>query len=520
MKVMFIVNSLGINEPLGPMILSSVLKQKGHDTILGDIQGEDVKSKILSWKPDVLACSMMSVDMKDFIKFNDDLRNDIKIFTILGGVHATLEPSCIQDPGIDAICVGEGEDAIIDVVESLEKGKSLEGIPNIKLSEDTPIKMRGLIHDLDTIPFMDRDLVYTYKPQRRFGIKSIWATRGCAYACPYCHNNQLKTLNKGLGRNVRIRSVDSIIRETKELIDNHYVKFIRIGDDMFPSRLNEWVQDFSTRWASEIKIPFYLQLRVELITPEFIECLKRGGLHSVSVSIECYDHQIRNKMLRRKISIDQIERGFKILKRYGVKSYCNTMLGLPFTSLEHDIASVDFNIRVKPDMPDFSIFMPYPGTDLGDYCRTAGIYKPTEENINYGFKTFSPLTCFTSKEKEVQHNLIELAIVALVFPRLRRLILNHLIYWKPNKVFFVIQYIFAVSVLGIVIFPFKRSPFEYVELVYRSFKHYLFDFMSKKLTKQTVEKENEVTVLNMESRRDELKKCLEAMSGRSRSATA
>ena len=44
--------------------------------------------------------------------------------------------------------------------------------------------------------------------------------------------------------------------------------------------------------------------------------------------------------------------------------------------------------------------------------------------------------------------------------------------------------------------------------------------MSKKLTKQTVEKENEVTVLNMESRRDELKKCLEAMSGRSRSATA
>ena len=74
MKVMFIVNDLGVNEPFGPMILSAVLKQKGHETVLGVLKKEDVMQKIFSWQPDMLAFSMMSVDMENMKKFNDKLR--------------------------------------------------------------------------------------------------------------------------------------------------------------------------------------------------------------------------------------------------------------------------------------------------------------------------------------------------------------------------------------------------------------------------------------------------------------
>ena len=42
---MFIVNDLGVNEPFGPMILSAILKQKGHDTTLGVLRKEDVAKK-------------------------------------------------------------------------------------------------------------------------------------------------------------------------------------------------------------------------------------------------------------------------------------------------------------------------------------------------------------------------------------------------------------------------------------------------------------------------------------------
>ena len=131
MRVMFIVNDLGINEPFGPMILSAILKQRGHETTLGVIKKEDVAGKVFSWKPDLLAYSMMSVDMEDMKKFNDALRKKIRIFTLLGGPHATLDRSCVNDPNIDAICVGEGDEAIVDVVNHLERGISLDGIPNI-----------------------------------------------------------------------------------------------------------------------------------------------------------------------------------------------------------------------------------------------------------------------------------------------------------------------------------------------------------------------------------------------------
>ena len=149
MRVMFIVNDLGVNEPFGPMILSAILEKRGHATTLGALQKEDTERKIRAWKPDLLAYSMMSVDMKDMKKFNDTLRRKTNIFTLLGGAHATLDRSCINDPYIDAICVGEGEDAIVDVVEHLENGKSLEGIPNIMVSSDAPLKLRNLIEDFD-----------------------------------------------------------------------------------------------------------------------------------------------------------------------------------------------------------------------------------------------------------------------------------------------------------------------------------------------------------------------------------
>jgi radical SAM superfamily enzyme YgiQ (UPF0313 family) len=518
MRVMFIVNDLGINEPFGPMILSAILKQKGHQTTLGVIQKEDVEKKIASWKPDFLAYSMMSVDMADMKKFNDGLREKTRLFTILGGPHATLDRSCINDPGIDAICVGEGDQAILDVVEYLEKGreKDIEEIPNIMVSENSPIDLRPFIEDMDSLPFMDRELVYAYPFMARFGIKGVWATRGCAFRCPYCFNNRYNRLYKGKGKIVRRRSVDSMIRETRQLADNHRVEFIRIQDDAFILKVDDWVKEFAERWSSEIGIPFYCLLRPESITDELAFYLKKAGCFSICMSIEAGDDGVRNRMLRRQADKEQLENAFRIFKKHKINVYANTMLALPFTSLEHDIASVDFAMKVKPDMPNFSIFMPYPGTDLGDYCQKAGIYNPQEEDIQYGMRNMSPLTCFTERERIAQYNICQLAIVAVKLPFLRNLIINRLIYWRPNKIFFFIHYLFAIRAYGKKIFYFKHTLGEYIDLFIRTIKHYLYDFFQKsqdnKLTQKSSASGSTSRTLKETSRIEELEKCMEAMT--------
>lgn len=518
MKVMFIVNDLGINEPFGPMILSAILKQKGHETTLGVIQKEDVMGKISSWKPDLLAYSMMSVDMEDMQEFNRSLRKKTKIFTLLGGPHATLDRSCINDPDIDAICVGEGDEAIVDVVAYLENGKEkdIEEIPNIMTSEFSRMNLRPFLEDLDNLPFMDRELVYAYPFMARFGIKGVWATRGCAFRCPYCFNNRYNRLYKGKGKIVRRRSVDSMIQETKELINNYRVEFIRIQDDAFVLKADDWLKEFAERWSTEIGIPFYCLLRSESVTDELAYYLKKAGCFSICMSIEAADDEIRNRMLRRPSSKEGLEEAFRILKKHKIHIYANTMLALPFTSLDHDIASVDFAIKVKPDMPNFSIFMPYPGTDLGDYCQQAGIYNPQKDQITYGMRNMSPLTCFTKNEIEAQYNICQLAIIAVKLPFLRNLIVNHFIYWKPNMIFFLIHYLFAIRAYGKKIFYFKHTLGEYIDLFIRTIKHYMYDFFQKGEESGQLQQRRcshaTNTAENILSSTEELEKCMEAMT--------
>ena len=516
MKVMFIVNDLGVNEPFGPMMLSAILRKNGHLTTLGVLKKDDVTKKVASWKPDMLAYSMMSVDMEDMTKFNDSLRKRVKIFTILGGPHATLDRTCVNDSGIDAICVGEGDEAIVEVVAALEKGKSLEGISNIVTSSEPTLKLRHFIEDLDRLPFIDRDLVYAYPEMARFGIKGIWASRGCAFQCPYCFNNRYNQLYKGKGNIIRRRSVDSIIRETTELVANYRVDFIRIQDDVFALRFDDWLREFSERWASEIGIPFYCLLRVEYVTDEMVLCLKKAGCFSICMSTESADDNVRNGMLRRRATKKELENVFAIFKKYKINVYTNTMLGLPFTSIDQDIESVDLYVKVRPEMPNFSIFMPYPGTDLGDYCKREGIYDPGRARISYGMRNMSPLTCFSKKEKEVQYNICQLAIVAVKFPVLRNLIVDHLIYWKPNRMFFVVHYLFAVSSFGRKIFFFRHTPVEYVELIIKTVKHYLYDFFKKESERSPsprLRTPNETERMPRRGQRSaELEKCMEVMS--------
>ena len=516
MKVMFIVNDLGVNEPFGPMMLSAILRENGHLTTLGVLKKEDVTKKIASWKPDMLAYSMMSVDMVDMKRFNDSLRKSIKIFTILGGPHATLDRNCVNDSGIDAICVGEGDEAIVDVVAALEKGKSLEAISNIMTSSESTLELRHLIEDFDSLPFMDRDLVYAYPEMARFGIKGIWTSRGCAFQCPYCFNNRYNKLYKGKGNIVRRRSVDSVIKETAELVANYRVDFIRIQDDVFALRVDGWLREFCERWASEIGIPFYCLLRVEYVTDEMALCLKKAGCFSICMSTESADDNVRNGMLRRRATKKELTKVFAIFKKYKINVYTNAMLGLPFTSIDQDIASLDLYVKVRPEMPNFSIFMPYPGTDLGDYCKQASIHDPDRESINYGMRNMSPLTCFSKREKEVQYNICQLAIVAVKFPILRNLIVKHLIYWKPNKIFFVVHYLFAVSSFGRKIFYFRHTPVEYVELIIKTVKHYLYDFFKKESERSPsprLRTPNETEGMPRRGQRKaELKKCMEVMS--------
>ena len=166
-KILFIQNIMA--EYPGIMYLSAVLKDRGHKcSVVISTKTSDYLKAIKSEKPDIIAFSIMTGMHLWAIATAQELKKkvpDIKI--IFGGVHPTYFPEIIEQPGVDIICRGEGELAILELMNALDSGSEILDIADLWVKEEGKIiknDVRNLIGDLDEIPFMDRELYYEKYP--------------------------------------------------------------------------------------------------------------------------------------------------------------------------------------------------------------------------------------------------------------------------------------------------------------------------------------------------------------------
>jgi radical SAM superfamily enzyme YgiQ (UPF0313 family) len=457
MKILFIIEQLNLVEPLGLMYLMTVAKENGHDYKLAVNQLEDALSKSLQYKPDIVAVSSMSAEFGGLLALSKEIKKRTNAFVVFGGVHVTFYRDSISEDSIDAICVGEGEGAFLELLQRMEAGKEIRGIRNILTDVKDKLEVRSSEQDLDSFSFPDRETIYNnYKSLKKNGMKSFITSRGCPYPCTYCFNYKFNQIYKGKGKIVRRRSVSNVIDEIKAVKSKYRIDIIRFGDDSFVLRKDAWLEEFARRFKKEVNITFYCLVQPDIITEDIIILLKNAGCYSISMSIEAGNSELRKGTLRRRVSNEQLKLAFDLCHKHGLKTYSAVMVGLPDSTIKHDIESVDFAIECRPNISPFLIFMPFPGTQLGELCIKKGYYDGDLKKV-YSNQTISPLSCFTDKEKDIQKNLTYLAPVAIKFPVLRNLIINCLIYWKPNKIFFVIQFLLLGYLWGFVIAPWKYN---------------------------------------------------------------
>ncbi len=150
--------------------------------------------------------------------------------------------------------------------------------------------------------------------------------------------------------------------------------------------------------------------------------------------------------------------GFHICRKYGIHTFSNNILGLPYATIENEIETIDLNIKAKASFVEFPIFHPYPRTELGDYCIEKGIYQPDYYGLHMSYMNKSPLSCFTEKEKNAQRNLSTLGLLVIWFPFLRNIVLKHLIYLPYNRFHFLLYYIAKVYLNKTRVYPMKLGP--------------------------------------------------------------
>ncbi len=319
MKILFIQHDVFKN--YGAMILSAILKKNGHKCdIVIDCLERDLIKKIKSINPNIIGFSITSPKyswMKDSAK---RIKSEFRKPIVVGGAHPTFVPEIINEDFIDIVCRGEGENAIIELLDKLENGEDITKIRNLWVKNRGKIyknPIMNLIENLDSIPYADRDLYRRYSLLRNQNIDVFMASRGCPYNCAFCFNKRYNELYKSKGKVLRRRSVLSLIDEIKKAISgNRKVNYLTFYDDIFILGPRNWFDEFLSKYKQKINLPFSVTARANLVDQDIIKKLKVAGCNSIRLGIESANPDLREKVLKKGITNEQIVNAVKIIKSY------------------------------------------------------------------------------------------------------------------------------------------------------------------------------------------------------------
>jgi radical SAM superfamily enzyme YgiQ (UPF0313 family) len=347
---------------------------------------------VISYKPDIIGFSSFEPTYELGLKLLRSI-NDKDIFTIVGGVYATLCPEkIIIEDAVDAVCIGEGEDALVELCRSIETGKINYSIPNLWFKVDSEIVKncgRTLVN-LDEIHFQDWS-PWKVPPRASKAMAGkiritalVELSRGCPYNCTYCVNEFLNDTFKG---NYRERSAGRFVDEVRMLQRRYDIKFVYFVDETLLTtskrRFEELIEKYSV-----LQIPFWCQSRIESLTYEKVKLLKEIGLQAINIGIECGNEKFRKKILHRRSSNSGLIQGVQEAKRAGVRVGANVIIGLPGESRNEIFETIELIREAQPTSTMVHLFQPYEKTPMREESIKMGLIK---DDFICGDYRFEPL---------------------------------------------------------------------------------------------------------------------------------
>jgi radical SAM superfamily enzyme YgiQ (UPF0313 family) len=456
MKVLFVIKQLDFADHVAIPYLSAIAKQIGWETELCVLDQTDLSDKIAAFRPDVVAFSANILSFEDMVNAQKIARTRFDYKSIMGGPHPTFSPETFAQSGVDAFCIGEGELSFRDFLIRVEGGLDFDDIPNLITAKGAN-EVRELIHNLDELPFPDRDITISGTYLKDTPKKTFYATRGCPFSCNYCCNNHYKQLYLGKGKIVRRFSVERLITEIEYVKARYRMDFIKFGDDLFAMNVDEWLREFVEKYSKRIAIPFNCYLRFDRVDSELLTLLKKAGCYSVHLSVDSTSEFVRETILGRKMKKVDIAVQLKLINSFGINTWVNYMLASPGSTLEDDLASIALNKKSKVTYAAYSTTVPMKGTALYDYSVEKGLID-LENHLSdmSGCSEISTLKCFSMQDKKIRYNIFLLgAIIAkLPFP-LDLLAIQMIKIIPPNRLFHKIRQMYYKYSIENTIFKLK-----------------------------------------------------------------
>ncbi len=354
--------------------IAAVARREGFKVKILDMgvtkmDNDSFKEYLLTNKPRIVGLTATTIAVSDAARMARIIKEILPdTLTIIGGSHISCTPEATLRRYLefDIGAIGEGE---ITMLELLNLPDPLKGdfskIDGLIWRDGEKVsfsKRRELIKDLDWLPLPAIDLLPDLKSSyippyfsvKRMPAVTFMTTRGCPGRCTFC-------TNAIHGRIIRQYSLDHLFELIYLLIKKYGIKELQINDDTFTVNRNR-VMAFCERLIREnISVTWNCLARINGVTPEMLNLMKRAGCWQICYGIESGDNEMLKK-IKKDITIDQVHKTLNMTKRAGIQIKGYFIMGFPEETHESLKKTRDLAMNIPIDDLSLTIFTPYPGT--------------------------------------------------------------------------------------------------------------------------------------------------------------
>lgn len=393
---MHVVFVYGAYENLGVESLSACLKRAGHRTslIFNPLLFRDATldlPPVASWldqddrlidelvrlEPDLVAFSSVT----DWFQWQIGFARSFKrrrpgTPVIFGGIHPTTAPDAVlRYPEVDWVCIGEGEEAIVELCDELALGHGPEHVMNLR-GRGFANAPRPLIQDLDALPYADKALFFDKAPYLKTNY-TIMTARGCPFRCSFCNNDSLRNIYPDERRFVRRRSVASVLDELELGMRQYGFKTVLFEDDLFTGNI-ERTREFCEGYRRRIAKPFVVETHPATTDPEELELLRDAGCIQVEIGVQTLNADARRRVGRHETN-EQIEAALRALHRSGIRYFADHIVGLDGDGISWHEQALRLYNECRPSRINCFFIAYYPGTGVAEDARGRGEMDPDLE---------------------------------------------------------------------------------------------------------------------------------------------
>lgn len=358
--------------PVGIAYVSAMLKKHGfqvvcHNSALDDDWEGEFRRLLERERPDVLGVGALTPSYK-FVKWMFKTAKELlpRVTTLVGGGVLGSEPDLFYSLGADIGVIGEGEEAAVDIMRTLEQDGDLGQVRGIiyRDAEGRTVRAapRPFIQDLDSIPIPDYEGFNFGICYKNVGVHDMISSRGCPFHCTFCYS--------ALGRGKhRTHSIDYVIREIQHLMDTYGVSCLGLMDEVFALR-KERILEFCDK-VEPLNISWYGQMRCSVVDAELLARMREAGCKTVFYGLESMSPKVLQSM-NKKLKPSEIERALELTFQSGMDSFGNFIFGDPEETTETAWETLSWWVDHRQYFVNLGKIDCWPGTKIYHDCVRNG----------------------------------------------------------------------------------------------------------------------------------------------------